>query len=486
MLYLPYEKYYTKYGHKRDALFEACKECILNGVLVKGTRLPSSRELAKQYNISRGTVNVVYEMLQSQGYVQGSLGSGTFVTYQNQQASEKHTNEEQVSNALSSWGKRLEQLSVFISSNLLEQKSDESISFSLGKVDLNHFPTQDWNRLLYEQIRFQYDGELKDSYSTDGHAELKEGIARHLQAFRGIHAQPDDVVIVNGSQKAIALLVQLLIDEGDCVAIENPHYVGARNAVQSVGGKLHPYPVDKDGIIFNPAKEDHYKLIMVTPGRQFPTGAVLSMERRLRLLEWAEANQAYIIEDDYDSEFQHYGRANEPLKSLDKHNRVIYMGTFSRTMMQDIRLGYVVLPQALRKWFHLAKLVYERHPLSIIEQRALAKFISSGLYDRHIRRMKRVYRRKAQLLVEQLSTKLGDALELYPIKSGLHLFAKWKGTEEELVSFLHNSRALGIYAVDASGFYLGKAELTLCFGFAHLTEEQMVYAVDMMQKVLPR
>ncbi|MCR8658000.1 MocR-like pyridoxine biosynthesis transcription factor PdxR [Paenibacillus endoradicis] len=485
-LYLPYDKYLEQYGHKSDALFQVCKDNILNGTLKVGSKMPSSREVATRYGLSRGTVNVVYEMLQSQGFVQSILGSGTYVVYDELYVEREEFNEELLStDFLSEWGKRLTELEYLRHDQVTRKHSTgNEISFSLGQVDLKHFPMQDWNRLLFEQVRKQYDKEMGDAYSSDGHQALKEGIVHHLRLFRGIQANQEDIVIVNGSQQAITLAIQLLINAGDYVAMEDPHYVGARNAILSAGGIVHAFPIDREGMIFHPSEDFHYKLVMVTASRQFPTGAVLSMKRRLQLLNWAEENNSYIIEDDYDSEFQHYGRANEPLKSLDKQGRVIYMGTFSRTMMQDIRLGYVILPSALKKWFSLAKQVYERHPLSIIEQRALAQFMNTGLYDRHIRRMNRVYRRKAERLFALLTLHLSHVVELYPIESGLHIFVKWKAHLVQYELFLDRCIQDNLSIVDVRNNYVNDSELAFCLGFAHLTDTQIDDGVMRMKIII--
>jgi len=386
---------------------------------------------------------------------------------------------------LSDWGKRLLEIDLHrVQTSHIHRQNINPISFTLGQVDLGHFPVKDWNRLMYEQVRAQYVNESIDTYSSEGHAALRESIAQHVHRFRGINVNADNVVIVNGSQQAITLIIQLLINKDDVVAMENPHYVGVRNAVHSVGGKVHAFPVDEHGIIFTPNEACPYKLLFVTPSRQFPKGVVLSMERRQQILQWAEENNAYIIEDDYDSEFRHYGRANEPLKSLDQNGRVIYIGTFSKTMLQNIRIGYAVLPESLKNGFILAKKVYERHPSSIIEQRALSVFMNSGLYERHIRRMKRIYRKKAELLLALLTMHMQSVLELYPMNAGLHIYARWKGGEAEFNLFLSRCEQLNVRISDARGSYLGESEIAFCLGFSHLDEQQITEGVMRMVAAL--
>ena len=491
VLFLPLHDYETVYNFKHDQLFHAIKDAIVYGKLSSGYKLPSTRSLAAQYSLSRGTICLVYEMLYAQGYVEARAGSGTYVSFHKQpQANEELATSQPL--PLSDWGKQLQQTTQ-------KQHNDNSKqykhSFALNRVDIHSFPKQEWNKLYYEQVRLQYEYETYDANHADGHKELKQSIAGHLRHYRGISTTSEQIVIVNGSQMALTLIAQLIVNKGDAVAMENPHFQGARNAIQLAGGQIDYYPVDQNGILFDPDYNKDYKLIIVTPSRQFPTGAVLSMERRLALLKWASSKQAYIVEDDYDSEFQYIGRANEPLKSLDKHNRVIYIGTFSRTMMQSMRLGYIVLPPALLPWFKKAMEAYRKHPVSIIEQRALASFMSSGLYERHLRRMKRIYRKKAELLYHFVQEKLSYWLEVKPLHAGLHLFAYWKGSQAQYEHFHELCEQEDIFIPELSKCY-NREELptnkqnnvdqpiALAFGFSHFTHQQLIHILTRIQQLL--
>lgn len=491
-LHIPFEEYIGCYKTKQAALFHALRDVILSGKLKANWQLPSSRQLAERYGLSRGTVNTVYDMLYAQSYVYTKGGSGTFVC--ELQPSAKGELESSNSNVqLSKWGQRvLQQYKVSYAHqasamkyrrlNNDSYKQQAPIEFSLGKVELNQFPIKEWNRCLYEQARQQYELEMIDAYSSEGHEELKHSIAKHLRSNRGIIVQTEDIMIVNGSQQAITLLVQMLMNEGDIAVLEDPHYEGARLAIQSVGGIVHAYPVDEHGICFHHPQQDNYKLMMLTPSRQFPTGAILSLERRIELLRWAEQANAFIIEDDYDSEFRYSGRAIEPLKSLDNGGRVIYIGTFSRTMLQDIRIGYAILPKQLREAFQSAKRVYERHPISIIQQRALAEFMASGQYDRHLRRLKRLYRRRMELIHQLLAEHMLEALEPYPAQAGLHVYAVWKKDERQFDAFLKACSRYAVKAIDARSYQLNIKQPALCLGYAHLNEEQIVEGILRLRK----
>lgn len=470
-LYLNFEHYVQVYRYKQTALFHALRSAILSGGLKPHMPLPSTRQLAKQYGMSRGTVSSVYDMLLAQDYIYTKAGSGTFVGDIQQQSQREQKLDSNIE--LSSWGQRVKDLA--LQATGATRINDGVIEFNLGKVELTYFPMKEWNRLLYEQVRQQYKFELHDAYSSDGHVELKETIARHVHKERGIAAEADDIVIVNGSQQGIALLAQLLLNEGDYAAIEDPHYVGGRHALQSVGAELHAYPVDEHGIVTSLLLERGiaYKLLLLTPSRQFPTGAVLSLERRVQLLQWAEKNNCFIIEDDYDSEFRYIGRAIEPMKSLDMAGRVIYIGTFSRTMLQDLRIGYMILPRSLKLSVRYAKMIYERHPSSIIQQRALAAFMSSGQYDRHLRRLKRIYRKRAELIQQLLAERLIEVLSPRSASSGLHIYADWRRNELQFERFLQACKQSGVYVVDARNYALNVNSPAICLGYAHLSEEDI-------------
>lgn len=480
-MFISFDQYVEQYQSKQIALFHALRDAIVSGKLKWDQKLPSTRALAEQYELSRGTVNTVYEMLVSQGYLYTKAGSGTFVCNINAHSKELEPAYQPLT--LSAWGNRVMSLSKqalighvdTIVNDRIETSSGnplEFIEFSMAKVDLQHFPYKEWNRCLNEQTRQQYQYELQDAYASDGHYRLKQSIARLIRNDRGINVDEEDIVIVNGSQQAITLIVQLLMNEGDYTVMEDPHYVGTRNAIYSVGGHIDVFPVDEHGIVFKP-EQTNYKLMVLTPSRQFPTGSVLSMKRRLELLQWAQQQDAFIIEDDYDSEFSHVGRAVEPLKSLDYGDRVIYIGTFSRTMMQNIRIGYAILPKRLREPFRLAKMVYERHPSAIIQQRALASFMESGQYDRHLRRVKRLYRGRAELIQKLMGMHFNEVFDIVPTQAGLHIYAKWKKEKMLFARFLEACKAHAVKVIDASIYSLNIEQPAICLGYAHLSDEQI-------------
>ncbi|MCY9658879.1 PLP-dependent aminotransferase family protein [Paenibacillus chondroitinus] len=520
--HIPYHTYQAKYGSKYAALYHALHDNILANKLLRDTKLPSSRELAALYGLSRGTVNQVYDMLIAEGYLQADVGRGTYVVYNGGQ--EKQLPFEGKDIRLSDWGARVceadrdghgkrreqgrelelergqgqeqEQRQGREREKRREQEQErgqgqgenqgqssdqgKKIAFVMGRPHLDEFPRELWNRGMYEQVRRMTESPQEEAYVAEGHYALREAIAQHLRRIRGIDAPPESIVIVNGSMQAIALLTQMLVNEGDPVILERPGYQGASRAVLAAGGVPIHAPVDEQGLVPQPWNA---RLLFVTPSRQFPTGAVLGLERRQQLLRWAAEQGAVIVEDDYDSEFRHRGRPIEPLKVLDQEGRVVYIGTFSKTMLQDLRIGYVVLPEALHDAFVAAKRLYEPHPSGLLEQRSLAAFMGSGGYERHLRRMRRVYASKFLLLQALLQEQLSTLFDWVESDAGLHLFGWWRGDPRTYAAYAAECRKIGVTWSDAGSYGIPPGKAGACFGFAHLTEQEIRQGVAALREV---
>ncbi|WP_277713264.1 PLP-dependent aminotransferase family protein [Paenibacillus mucilaginosus] len=259
--------------------------------------------------------------------------------------------------------------------------------------------------------------------------------------------------------------------------VETPSYGGFRRAVRAAGGRCIDAPIDGEGII--PAAWDA-RVLFVTPTRQFPTGAVLSLERRQRLLEWADAKGAVIIEDDYDSEFRHRGKSLEPLRVLGGEERVVYVGSFTKSLLPPTRLGYAVLPPPLVEPFTRAQALFEPFPVNLLEQKALAAFMAGGAYERHLRRMKRSYGRKFHLLSELVKRELGSLVDWTESDAGLHLFGWWRGGEAEYRAFRSAGEAEGVRWSETEAELGGQRRFGLYLNFPHLTEEQIREGVRRM------
>ncbi|MGM1048690.1 MAG: PLP-dependent aminotransferase family protein [Bacillota bacterium] len=471
---LPIDSYLEKYRYKYLALYHALRDAIINGMLPEGTRLPATRELARQYGMSRGSAAQSYDMLLAEGYVNAMTGSGTYVA-RGASLSNKEIEPINSGPMLSTWGQRV--LDMMSSpSGQTEGNAEELLAFTGERVASENFPYTEWKSFLGHAANEAKEGISRESFSA-GHMELRRAIAGHLRFTRGIQADADHIVIFSGSMQGIVLLSQLLINSGDPVVLENPGYHGIKNAVQSSGGIIVPAEVDRSGLI---PEDWNARLLFVTPSRQYPTGAVLSLERRRELLEWAGLHQAIIIEDDYDSEFRWGGRPMEPLKALDDGGHVIFIGSFSKTMFLGLRLGYAVLPKALVKPVIAAKALYEPVSSSLLEQRALSLFISRGAYSRHLRRMTRLYGGRHRFFCSQMEEKATHLFQLEPGDAGLHVYAKWLHDDETYELFKKAARKRGVEFRDAAVYRLSPGSSAACFGFSHLNEEQIARGVSRM------
>ncbi|NUU79702.1 MocR-like pyridoxine biosynthesis transcription factor PdxR [Paenibacillus xylanilyticus] len=466
-LWLPMNSYEHQHRYKYTALYHALRDAIHAGTLVGGTRLPSTRELARQYDMSRGSVAQVYDMLLADGYVEAHRGRGTFVT--GSFTTEKQAEQEAVID-LSPWGERVSRLDTQKVAESVHDQNQDVIDFHVHRMPADHFPEAEWKSALAAVHRSDW----REQSGAAGDPELREAIASHLRWTRGIQADASQIVLFSGSMQGITLLAQLLIREGSSAILENPGYPGIAHAVSSCGGRIVPANVDSQGII---PQDWEAQTLFVTPTRQFPTGAVLGLDRRQALLAWASKRNAVIIEDDYDSEFRWGGRPIEPLKVLDREQRVIYVGSFTQTMIASFRLGYAVLPPSLVQPLLAAKALYEPVPPALLEQRALAKFMSRGGYLRHLRRLTRLYGERHAFFVQEMQCQLPEAFTMQPGDAGLHIYATWNGCPDSYISFKTVALEEGVRFRDAVRYQLIPGHPAACFGFAHLEKEEITEGI---------
>jgi GntR family transcriptional regulator/MocR family aminotransferase len=287
-----------------------------------------------------------------------------------------------------------------------------------------------------------------------GSEALREAICAHLRRSRAVVCEPSQVIVVNGSQQALDLIARVLIDPGDPVAIENPSYQGTREILRAAGARLHAAVVDRDGL--DPASlPADARLAFVTPSHQFPTGAILPLARRQALLDWAGRHNAVIVEDDYDGEFRYDGKPLESLQGLDTAGRVVYVGTFSRTIFPALRIGYVVVPRPLLQAFTAAKWLCDRHTATL-DQETLAEFIHTGSYERHLRRLRRAHAASRRVLLDALHLHIGDRVEMSGNGAGAHIVL-WpdKRISEAAAIAAAARRDVGIYGI--GGYFLKRA-----------------------------
>ena len=455
-------------------LYEELRRAILSGRLLPRQRIPSTRSLAKSLGISRTTVTSCYEQLLSEGYLETIVGSGTYVCAQLPDDLLHSTPVESVQKTvlpiqLSKYAARLADMDTSLMS-----EPDLQISFRYGRPAFDHFPMQTWRKLLSRHCR---ENSTWLDYATDalGYKPLREAIARYLSRSRAVQCEPEQVIITNGTQQALYLIMRLLIELGDAIALEDPGYLSARRIFLSQGAKLLPVRVDESGLMVKDLAKyanESIKLVYVTPSHQFPTGAILSLPRRLELLAWAQQNSAMIIEDDYDSEYRYGDRPIPALQGLAQTDLVLYIGTFSKVLFPSLRIGYLVLPPSLISLFARAKWLSDRS-LPSLEQQVLADFIEQGHIDRHIRKMRSLYDLRRQALVQALKANFGEKAKILGEKAGLHLMVRLQThlTDEEIIQ---RAARVGVGMMSAQPSYLNaNCAGEFIFGYSELTQEQI-------------
>lgn len=423
-------------------LYAELRKAIVSGRFPAAAPLPSTRALAQQLEVSRNTVNAAFDQLRAEGYLEARRGSGTFVAgalpddmlwmrgaQEAAHASRSH-------GKLSRRGRRLSTVANFF-------PPVKPAPFRHGLPALDAFPQGLWARLAARHWRRLSAHELGYG-SAAGYRPLREAVAAYLGQARAVRCTADQVLMVAGSQQALYLLAQMLLDPGDAVWMEDPGYLGARAAFLAAQAEIVPAPVDADGLSISEAKKRgaRARVVYVTPSNQYPTTVTMSPSRRLELLEWARRARAWIIEDDYDSEFRFTSRPISSLQGLDPAGQVIYVGTFSKLLAPGLRLGYLVLPPALVDSFAAAAAVITRH-LPSVEQVVLAEFIAEGHLARHVRRMREVYLERRSFLVEAARDELAEWMEVKPPDAGTHAIG-WLRDGMSDTSATRAARAAGV------------------------------------------
>jgi GntR family transcriptional regulator/MocR family aminotransferase len=470
-------------------LYAELQKAILTGRLKPGEKLPSSRNLAKLLGLSRTTVTQSYEDLISEGYLETSLGSGTFVceNLPERLLKAKSINDVNTTNILdeskfklSDYSQRLAKIPSMLAD------SEINVTFRAWSPDLEEFPLKEWGKILSRYCRTGKKNLLGYSIDSSGYKPLKEAIAAYLTRSRAVCCNTEQIVIVNGSQQALDFISRIFINPGDGVVMEEPGYLGAKQAFFTYGAKIYPVNVDNNGIVVDQLKElkaETLKLVYVTPSHQFPTGAVLSLPRRLELLAWAKSENVVIIEDDYDSEYRYGGRPIPALQGLNLNNNVIYIGTFSKVLFPALRIGYLVIPSSLVPIFSQAKYLTDRL-CSTMDQYVLTEFINTGALERHIRQMRIIYNKRRETLVTSLTKHFGDNIEIVGENAGMHLMVRLKLglSEQEVAKKLANKR---IELISAQNYYLQpNKENEYILGYATLNQKAIKDAVIKLAEAL--
>jgi GntR family transcriptional regulator / MocR family aminotransferase len=463
-------------------IYERLQRAILAGHLAPGTRLPSTRTLQEELGVGRNTVLDAFAQLIAEGYLEGRRGSGTFVatTLPDDLIALAGTADRRARAPRTGRLSRRGQLVASVPA-MPDVEWRKPRPFYPGIPAYELLPLELWRRLTSKRLRRVRPALL--GYGTPhGYRPLRVAIAQHLTAVRGVSCDPDQVIVLAGSQQALDVAARVLLDPGDPVWIEDPAFPGARAAFVGAGARLVPVPVDGDGLDVGAGAraEPGARLAYVSPSHQYPLGASMSVSRRLELLGWASRNEAWIVEDDYDSEFRYGGRPLPALQSLDDRGRVIYVGTFSKVLFPSLRLGYMVVPTELLDGFLAARALSDRHPPTI-DQAVLADFIADGHFMRHIRRMRLVYAERQAAMIEAFRD---TVLEVAPDAAGMHLIG-WLPPGRPDIQAAATCAAAGISAPPLSHYYAGAAPRGgLLLGYTGFAENVIAWGARRMASAL--
>jgi GntR family transcriptional regulator/MocR family aminotransferase len=461
-------------------LSAALRAEILEGRLRPAARLPSTRDLAREYGLSRGTVVSAFEQLKAEGYVAGSVGSGSYVSETlpddllqvARGAVAQPPAPRPQRRHVSDFGRRVKLFPGFV------VRPSRAFRTHLPALDL--FPTTLWAQLAARRLR-RATSSLLMGCGPMGYPPLQEAVADYLRTSRGVKCTAEQVAIVSGVQEALNLVARVILNPGDRVCMENPGYRGAALVFEASGTKISAVPVDDEGMRVPGPQARGVRLAYLTPAHQFPLGVCMSLRRRLALLEWARASGALIFEDDYDSEYRYFGRPVPALQGLDRNGLVLFAGSFSKVLFPSLRLGYLVVPTDLVEYFAATQSVTSRHS-PLLEQAVLCDFITGGHFGRHVRRMREVYAERMSVLLECARQRLAGLLDIVGVEAGLQT-AAWlcDGIEAdsaeraaakrdvEVTSLSRYSRGpmpreglhLGFAAVDAKEIQRGALDLAI-------------------------
>lgn len=461
-------------GPLHSQLTRALKGAVFGGRIGCGTRLPPTRLLARELGVSRNTVLAAYEQLRAEGFVDARVGSGSYVapSLQLVQPAPAAGSDMPPQSAFAARARR-----VHDHANIPGRRIEGvRHSFQYGVPLTNPALTTAWARELAHAAAYTAPGYPM----TQGLPALREAVCDYLARRRGVQARPQDVLIVAGTQQALALTARVLLDPGETALVEQPHYPAIREILQIHGAQVATCAADEAGLRVDELPARAPKLICVTPSHQFPTGAVLSLRRRMALLDYAREHGSWIFEDDYDGEFRYDARPLAALRSLDGAGRVVYVGTFSKVMLPSLRLGYLVMPPGLRTDFVNAKW-QDDFGSPAIEQAALARFMANGGFERHLRRSGKALRQRRAALIAGLRACGGGRLELADSHAGMHLVVWLRDrSAADGEAFIARARSLGLGLYSIAPYYLGgldRAGLLLGYGGLSVAEIEQALAL---------
>jgi len=465
-------------------IYDGFREGILGRRLRPGQQVPSSRALASELGLSRIPILSAYSQLLAEGYFESRSGAGTFVSTSLPEhlLSIEYRGNGALSKSLSG-SRRLSDRSAILPRFNPAPWLFGWGAFAVSQLALDHFPFRIWSSLMTRHCRRIRVSSLHFS-DPAGSLEFRKAIASYLRTSRAVNCEPEQILIVNGSQQALEISARALLDRGDRVWMEEPGYMLARQVLQMAGCELIPVPVDEEGMNVNAGIKlcRKARVAFVTPSHQFPLGVTMSASRRLQLLDWAHSTGSWIMEDDYDSEYRYETMPIASLQGIDRHSRVIYIGTFSKTLFPSLRLGYMVVPPDLVDRFVAVRHAMDIYPAHLY-QAVLTDFIREGHFARHIRRTRMLYQERRNAIMDALRDQFGNRLRLFGGEAGLHLVAKLpKGIKDKQVSLRAAKQKLWLWPL--SPYYLGEAQHGFVLGFGSTSPRDIPAAVGKLRLLL--
>ena len=466
----------------RSQIIRALKNAIASGDLRPGQRVPSSRALSVELSVSRITVLDAYAQLLAEGYFETRTGVGTSVSRalpEHLMQCEQPRKMQQVSGL-----RRTARRVARVPSEPFSPWVWGLGAFSVHQPAFDQFPFDIWSRLVNRHAK---NPSVRALHYVDplGARGFREAICDYLRTSRAVHAEPDQIMIVSGSQQALQIAATVLLDVGDAVWMEEPGYRLARSVFAMAGCRLVPVPVDTEGLQVSAGIKQcaQARVAYVTPSHQYPLGSTMSAARRLQLLHWAQSQGAWIIEDDYDSEYRFDSPPVSSLQGMDSNARVIYVGTFSKVLFASLRLGYIVIPPDLVRHFVAARHVMDIFP-PYLYQEVITDFMRAGHFGRHIRRMRVLYSDRRKMLVKQLQDNFGDAFTIHGAQAGMHLVATLRPHRDD-VAIAERAAAQRLWLWPLSLNYMTRdVRPGFILGYGNVPAQRMPAAVAKMRSIL--
>jgi len=449
-------------------LYTQLRSKILQGELLAGQKLPSTRKLSEELCISRNVILEAYEQLLAEGYIEGRRGSGYYVAagmYLEQQT-------------------RQEDLSIFPSGEA-ETLGSNIIDFRSGVPALEHFPRTVWGKIV-QRVCQEAPLSALGYNRPEGRLELRQILSRYLYRTRGVCCEPEQIVMTSGATQALTLIAKVLLKPGSRVLIEDPITHDIQTIFRAAGASLHPVPVDASGLQVDQLPDPaacHPSFVFVTPSHQFPLGGTLPIQRRIQLIQYAREADCYIVEDDYDSEFRYDSPPISSLQGLDDQ-RVIYVGSFSKILSPGLRLGYLVLPRELVQRYQEAKWFSDLHTPSL-DQLALGLFIEEGHLEKYVNRVKKLYKKRRKCLVDALHEAFGERVSIWGASAGLHIVSAFPGIRFT-PALLAQIKDYGVrlYPVEDHAIAPGQHEDKVILGYGNLSEAEILAGIAKWKEVL--